>query len=125
MQTIESNGPAPLKRQASARESRWNWSQDTGKIFVGSTGRSDSEAVMADRLAAPAMSSAKLYSALIQSITCRRATRAVVKCPAKTSTYWVFGFLASALKAYWGRDGRSGRACRQPRAAAQAQARRP
>ena len=36
MQTIASNGPAPLSRQASARESRWNWSHETGKIFAGS-----------------------------------------------------------------------------------------
>src|SRR5580704_1106814 len=35
MLTIASNGPAPLSRQASARESRWNWSHDTGKIFSG------------------------------------------------------------------------------------------
>src|ERR1700731_4113270 len=34
--TIASNGPVPLSRQASARESRWNWSHDTGKIFAGS-----------------------------------------------------------------------------------------
>src|SRR5947209_310560 len=40
--TIASNGPAPLSRHASARESRWNWSHDTGKIFVGSMGRSGS-----------------------------------------------------------------------------------
>src|SRR6266487_2359324 len=40
--TIASNGPAPLSRHASARESRWNWSHDTGKIFVGSIGRSGS-----------------------------------------------------------------------------------
>src|SRR3954463_13962628 len=33
MQTIASNGPAPASRQASARASRWNWSQETGKAF--------------------------------------------------------------------------------------------
>src|SRR5215213_244640 len=33
MQTIASNGPAPARRQASARASRWNWSQETGKAF--------------------------------------------------------------------------------------------
>src|ERR1700680_3915369 len=38
MLTIASNGPAPLSRQASARESRWNWSHDTGKIFSGLSG---------------------------------------------------------------------------------------
>src|SRR5215469_17838277 len=42
------------------------------------------------------------YRALIQSITWRRAASAVVRCPAKTSTYWLFEFLASALKAYSG-----------------------
>src|SRR3954467_10815655 len=31
--TMASNGPAPASRQASARASRWNWSQDTGKAF--------------------------------------------------------------------------------------------
>src|SRR5262245_11487534 len=36
-QTIASNGPAPLRRQASARESRWNWSHETGKNFSGRT----------------------------------------------------------------------------------------
>src|SRR5580692_11056774 len=35
MLTIASNGPAPLSRQARARESRWNWSHETGKIFSG------------------------------------------------------------------------------------------
>src|SRR5262245_48767243 len=35
MQTMASNGPASCSRQASARESRWNWSHDTGKIFSG------------------------------------------------------------------------------------------
>src|SRR6516225_1735962 len=38
MQTIASNGPTPVNRQASARESRWNWSQETGKILAGSRG---------------------------------------------------------------------------------------
>src|SRR4029077_3541125 len=99
MQTIASKGPAPLNRQASARESRWNWSQDTGKIFAGSTGLSGSGVFIADRLVAP---DSRTYRALIQSITCRRATSAVVRCPAMTSTYWLFGFLASALKAYSG-----------------------
>src|SRR5947209_8301620 len=33
MQTIASNGPAPARRQASARASRWNWSQETGNAF--------------------------------------------------------------------------------------------
>src|SRR3984957_16701182 len=32
-QTMASNGPAPLSRHASARESRWNWSHDTGNIL--------------------------------------------------------------------------------------------
>src|ERR1043166_398811 len=31
--TIASNGPASARRQASARESRWNWSHETGKAF--------------------------------------------------------------------------------------------
>src|SRR5215210_6696360 len=35
MQTMASNGPASFSRQASARESRWNWSHDTGKNFSG------------------------------------------------------------------------------------------
>src|SRR4051794_17577104 len=34
-QTTASNGPEPASRQASARASRWNWSQETGKIFSG------------------------------------------------------------------------------------------
>ena len=38
MQTSASNGPASCSRQASARKSRWNWSQDTGKIFSGRGG---------------------------------------------------------------------------------------
>src|SRR5260370_30829499 len=42
IQTIASDGPEPLSRHASARDSRWNWSHDTGKIFVGSMGRSGS-----------------------------------------------------------------------------------
>src|SRR5882757_1456373 len=33
--TIAWNGPAPLSRHASARASRWNWSQETGKAFSG------------------------------------------------------------------------------------------
>src|SRR5262249_16829016 len=33
--TIAWNGPAPASRQASARASRWNWSQETGKAFCG------------------------------------------------------------------------------------------
>src|ERR1700712_1055536 len=33
MQTMAWNGPASARRQASARESRWNWSQETGKAF--------------------------------------------------------------------------------------------
>src|SRR5437762_9440722 len=36
MQTIASNGPTSASRQASARASRWNASQETGKAFVGS-----------------------------------------------------------------------------------------
>jgi hypothetical protein len=36
MQTIASKARLPpLSRQASARESRWNWSHETGKIFSG------------------------------------------------------------------------------------------
>jgi hypothetical protein len=35
MATMASNGPASCSRQASARESRWNWSHDTGKILSG------------------------------------------------------------------------------------------
>src|SRR5262245_28131965 len=35
MHTIAANGPAPLSRQASARESRWNWSHDTGNALDG------------------------------------------------------------------------------------------
>src|SRR3954447_16780052 len=35
MQTIASKGPAPASRQASARASRWNCSQETGKAFWG------------------------------------------------------------------------------------------
>ena len=31
MQTMASNGPLSASRQASARASRWNWSQETGK----------------------------------------------------------------------------------------------
>src|SRR5919205_2898827 len=33
MQMIASNGPAEASRQARARQSRWNWSQETGKAF--------------------------------------------------------------------------------------------
>src|SRR3954447_3198136 len=33
MQTIASNAPARASRHASARASRWNWSQETGKAF--------------------------------------------------------------------------------------------
>jgi hypothetical protein len=40
MATMASNGPASCNRQASARESRWNWSQETGKIFSGRGGLS-------------------------------------------------------------------------------------
>src|SRR5437588_5134211 len=36
MQTIASNGPTSASRQASARASRWNASQDTGNAFSGS-----------------------------------------------------------------------------------------
>src|SRR5579859_2729352 len=36
--TIALNGPSPFRRQASARESRWNWSHDTGNIFSGGGG---------------------------------------------------------------------------------------
>src|SRR5216683_3104367 len=36
--TIASNGPAPLSRQASARESRWNSSHETGNGFCGCRG---------------------------------------------------------------------------------------
>ena len=35
MQTIASKARPPARRQASARESRWNWSHETGKIFSG------------------------------------------------------------------------------------------
>src|SRR5882757_305369 len=35
MQTIAWNGPASASRQASARASRWNWSQETGNCFCG------------------------------------------------------------------------------------------
>src|SRR5688500_15712324 len=36
MQTIAFHCPlAPASRQASARASRWNWSQETGKAFSG------------------------------------------------------------------------------------------
>ena len=38
MATTASNGPAACSRQASARESRWNWSHETGKIFSGLSG---------------------------------------------------------------------------------------
>src|SRR5689334_20615226 len=31
--TTALKGPVPLKRQARARASRWNWSHDTGKLF--------------------------------------------------------------------------------------------
>src|SRR5262249_422965 len=37
MHTMAANGPAPLSRQASARESRWNWSHDTGNALDGAT----------------------------------------------------------------------------------------
>src|SRR6478736_1184186 len=33
MQTIAWNGPAAASRQAKARASRWNWSQETGKAL--------------------------------------------------------------------------------------------
>src|SRR5262245_8313192 len=33
--TIAWNGPAPASRQASARASRWHWSQEPGKAFCG------------------------------------------------------------------------------------------
>ena len=37
MQTIACHWPlSPASRQASARASRWNWSQETGKAFSGS-----------------------------------------------------------------------------------------
>ena len=36
MQTIAANGPASASRQASARASRWNWSQETGNGFFAS-----------------------------------------------------------------------------------------
>src|SRR3569623_735590 len=32
--TQASNGPSALRRQASARLARWNWSQLTGKLLV-------------------------------------------------------------------------------------------
>src|SRR5262245_21880880 len=35
MQTIAVNGPASASRHASARASRWNWSQETGNCFCG------------------------------------------------------------------------------------------
>src|SRR5262249_25262385 len=35
MQTTASNGPASASRHASARASRWNWSQETGNCFSG------------------------------------------------------------------------------------------
>src|SRR5215831_18194071 len=35
MQTIAWKGPASASRHASARASRWNWSQETGKCFCG------------------------------------------------------------------------------------------
>src|SRR5258705_9401156 len=35
MVTIAWNGPASASRQASARASRWNWSQETGNCFCG------------------------------------------------------------------------------------------
>src|SRR5689334_2374209 len=35
MQTMALNGPEPERRQASARASRWNWSQETGKALSG------------------------------------------------------------------------------------------
>src|SRR5215470_3998706 len=34
-QTIALNGPASASRHASARASRWNWSQETGNCFCG------------------------------------------------------------------------------------------
>src|SRR5487761_2337656 len=49
-----------------------------------------------DRGAAPS------HNELIHSTTCRCATNGVVRWPAKTSTYLLFGFLAAALKAYSG-----------------------
>ena len=33
--TTPVNGPRSISRQASARASRWNWSQETGKAFSG------------------------------------------------------------------------------------------
>src|ERR1043165_7670942 len=33
MATTAWNGPTSLSRQVRARQSRWNWSQDTGKAF--------------------------------------------------------------------------------------------
>ena len=33
MQTTALNGPDSASRQASARASRWNWSQETGNAF--------------------------------------------------------------------------------------------
>src|SRR5215475_16228867 len=33
MATTAWNGPTSLSRQVSARQSRWNWSQDTGNAF--------------------------------------------------------------------------------------------
>src|SRR6185437_1488437 len=48
MQTIASNGPKPLNRQASARESRWNWSQETGKIFAGCLAASPASTVFSE-----------------------------------------------------------------------------
>src|SRR6476620_11382377 len=33
MQTMAAKGPLSARRQASARASRWNWSQDTGNVL--------------------------------------------------------------------------------------------
>src|SRR5262250_2170801 len=38
MATMASNGPLSARRQASARASRWNWSQDTGNDLRGACG---------------------------------------------------------------------------------------
>src|SRR5262245_21945787 len=35
MPMTAANGPRPFSRQVSARQSRWNWSHETGKIFSG------------------------------------------------------------------------------------------
>src|SRR5690606_10616169 len=44
MHTIAFQSPlTPASRQASARASRWNWSQETGKAFSGSDMRQHSD----------------------------------------------------------------------------------